>query len=152
MLLIEQALKRSGVHRSIKYFNSSTRTVVEAAHSLGCCEAQIGKSVVFMGAQSNEVILVVACGTNRILESKIERIVGEEILIAAPVAVKEHTGYAIGGVPPFGHPKMLKTIIDVELLKFETIHVAAGTPRSVISLSPRELCILVPHATSCSVS
>ena len=72
--------------------------------------------------------------------------VGE--LLGAPIAkadadyVRETTGYAIGGVPPVGHHRALTTLIDQDLLHYETVWAAAGTPRTVCALPARMLASL----------
>lgn len=151
MSRIQAVLKQYNIHASIQTLPSSTRSVAEAAHSLHCTEAQIGKTIVFRTQSSQEAIVVIASGTNRISESKIGELVNDTILKADASFVKEQTGYAIGGVPPFGHEKELKTFIDLDLLKFDTVYVAAGSPHSIIALKPQELSTALPHAIQITV-
>jgi len=54
--------------------------------------------------------------------------------------VREHTGFAIGGVPPYGwRTPPAETIVDEDLLVLGELWAAAGTPRAVFPLSPGEL-------------
>jgi prolyl-tRNA editing enzyme YbaK/EbsC (Cys-tRNA(Pro) deacylase) len=53
--------------------------------------------------------------------------------------VRQRTGYAIGGVPPVGHAEPLVCLIDEDLLRYDTIWAAAGTPRAVFRLTPADL-------------
>jgi prolyl-tRNA editing enzyme YbaK/EbsC (Cys-tRNA(Pro) deacylase) len=53
--------------------------------------------------------------------------------------VRERTGYAIGGVPPYGHARPLRTILDEDLLAYDTVWAAAGSPTSVFPIAPDEL-------------
>ena len=65
---------------------------------------------------------------------------GTEIAIADAEFVRSSTGYAIGGVPPSGHTAPIKDIvIDRDLLNFDVVWAAAGTPRSVFPISPQRL-------------
>jgi len=116
----------------------STRTANDAAKAIGCEVAQIAKSLVFRST-SGEPILVIASGTNRVNEATIAEAIGEAIGKAAAEFVRERTGFAIGGVPPVGHASTLRTFIDADLLRFDRIWAAAGTPNAVFELSPGEL-------------
>ena len=116
----------------------STRTAADAAKAIGCEVAQIAKSLVFRSI-SGEPILVIASGTNRVNEATIAEAIGEAIGKADAEFVRARTGFAIGGVPPVGHASALRTFIDADLLRFDRIWAAAGTPNAVFELSPGEL-------------
>lgn len=118
-----------------KKFSKSTRTSKEAADAIGCDVAQIGKSIIFKGENSEKPYLVIASGKNRINEAEISKIVGEPIKKGDAEFVKEKTGYIIGGVPPFGH--------DEDLFDYKEIWCAGGTPFSVFKISPEEKIINV---------
>lgn len=143
---IHEALLRCGVGASVRHLEASTRTVSDAARALDCAEAHIGKSIVLRTAVSDQPLLVIASGTNRISEVRISTLIGEAVVKADAAFVRHHTGFAIGGVPPFGHTSDITTILDKDLLQYEQIFVAAGTPTSILALTPRELCLLVPRA------
>jgi prolyl-tRNA editing enzyme YbaK/EbsC (Cys-tRNA(Pro) deacylase) len=83
--------------------------------------------------------LVIASGANRVNEKRITEIVGEAIELADAEYVREVTGFVIGGVPPVGHASRIRTLVDADLLKFDVIWAAAGTPRAVFRLTPQEL-------------
>ena len=117
----------------------STRTAQEAALAVGCDVAQIVKSLVFRGTTSGRPVLVIACGANRVDEALVGTIIGEPIGKANANFVRENTGYAIGGVPPLGHAVAPVTLIDEDLLPFDTIWAAAGTPNAVFQLTPDDL-------------
>jgi prolyl-tRNA editing enzyme YbaK/EbsC (Cys-tRNA(Pro) deacylase) len=119
-------------------FDSGTRTAADAAAAIGCTVAEIAKSLVFKAA-SGRAVLVVASGVNRVDEKKVALLVGEKIARADADFVREKTGFAIGGVPPVGHVEAPVTLIDADLLQFETIWAAAGTPNAVFKLKPGEL-------------
>jgi prolyl-tRNA editing enzyme YbaK/EbsC (Cys-tRNA(Pro) deacylase) len=117
----------------------STRTSQEAADAVGCKVEQIAKSIVFQGKQSGKPILVVASGANRINEKKLRDLVAEPVKKADADFVRSETGFVIGGVPPVGHLKAIEIFIDEDLLKYEEIWAAAGTPHAVFKLAPADL-------------
>jgi prolyl-tRNA editing enzyme YbaK/EbsC (Cys-tRNA(Pro) deacylase) len=119
-------------------FDAGTRTAAEAAAAIGCSVAEIAKSIVFR-AESGRAVLVVASGTNRVDERKAAALVGERIGRADAEFVREATGFAIGGVPPVGHAVAPVILLDRDLLGFETIWAAAGTPNAVFRLTPADL-------------
>ena len=97
------------------------------------------KSLVFRAKESNFPVLVIASGINRVDEKKLKALIGEPVGKADAEYVRENTGFAIGGVPPVGHKKKIKTYIDEDLFQYETIWAAAGTPHAVFRLNPNEL-------------
>jgi prolyl-tRNA editing enzyme YbaK/EbsC (Cys-tRNA(Pro) deacylase) len=117
----------------------STRTAADAAKAIGCEVGQIAKSLVFRAIESGSAVLVIASGTNRVNESAIAAAIGEPIGKADADFVRARTGFAIGGVPPIGHPEPIRTFIDEDLLRFDRIWAAAGTPNAVFELSPADL-------------
>ncbi|HEY2324576.1 MAG TPA: YbaK/EbsC family protein [Thermoanaerobaculia bacterium] len=141
---MQSALDAAGIEARIVELSASARTAAEAAAAVGCSVAQIAKSLVFRGAESGDAILVIASGTNRVNEKKIAEHAGEAIAKADADFVRERTGYAIGGIPPAGHASPLRTFIDRDLLQYERIWAAAGTPHAVMELTPAQLTNLVP--------
>lgn len=134
------ALEQSGLgDTEVLAFPGSTRTAQDAADSIGCSVAEIGKSLIFAGAKSGEPVLVIANGAASVNELALGEILGEAVRKPDGKEVKAWTGYAIGGVPPFGHKAPIRTLLDKSLLLYETIWVAAGTPRSVFPVSPAQL-------------
>jgi prolyl-tRNA editing enzyme YbaK/EbsC (Cys-tRNA(Pro) deacylase) len=118
----------------------STRTAKEAAEAIGCKIAQIAKSLIFRRLDANRPVLVIASGANRVDEEVVSDYIGTQITMADAEFVRASTGYAIGGVPPFGHIAPIDDIIiDQDLLNYEVIWAAAGTPRSVFPISPEKL-------------
>jgi len=129
---VQSALEAAGVEARVVELPQSARTAVEAAAAVGCEVAQIAKSLVFVDADG-EAVLVITSGTNRVDEKKLG------VTRAGADFVREKTGYAIGGIPPVGHATPLRTFIDRDLLRFERIWAAAGTPNAVFELSPADL-------------
>ncbi len=136
---VQEALAARGFDFEVREFPESTRTSAEAAAAIGCAVGEIAKSLVFRGAESGEAVLIIASGANRVDPAKAEALLGEAIKRADADFVRAATGFAIGGVPPLGHDRPLATLIDEDLLVFEVIWAAAGTPNAVFRLSPKDL-------------
>ena len=139
---VQQALAGFGLDCRVKELSESTRTAVDAAQAVGCDVGQIVKSLVFRGKTSGAGIFVVASGANRVNEKLLAALVGEKIDKAGADFVREQTGYAIGGVPPVGHLASLQTFIDEDLLQYDELWAAAGTPNALFSLTPAQLCLI----------
>lgn len=138
-LKVQQALEALGLSLQVIEMPESTRTAQEAARAVGCQVGQIVKSLVFKTKRSRRPILVVASGQNRVNEKKLEALLEEPLGKADADFVRQHTGFAIGGVPPVGHTEPIETFVDEDLLQYETIWAAAGTPKAVFRLTPNEL-------------
>ena len=139
---VQDFIQEKGFTFEVKELSSSTRTAQEAADSIGCEVAQIAKSLVFRDENTDLPILVIASGSNRVGVSKIGKLEGLKLGKADGKFVKEKVGYAIGGIPPVGHNFPLQTFLDVDLLKFDVIWAAAGTPFAVFQLKPADLVLL----------
>lgn len=139
---VQDALAARGLSLQVLELPDSTRTASEAAQAIGCTVGQIVKSLVFKARRSEKPILVIASGSNRVDERKIEAIIGEPLGKADADFVRQQTGFVIGGVPPVGHSQPLLTYVDADLLAYAEIWAAAGTPHAVFRLSPQELCDL----------
>jgi prolyl-tRNA editing enzyme YbaK/EbsC (Cys-tRNA(Pro) deacylase) len=135
---VQDALTQLGIVGTVVTLPASTRTAPEAA-AVGCQVGQIAKSLVFRATSSDTPILVIASGANRVNEARLAEVVGEPIGKADAAFVRAHTGYAIGGVAPVGHPRPLRTFIDADLLAYAEIWAAAGTPNSIFALAPADL-------------
>jgi prolyl-tRNA editing enzyme YbaK/EbsC (Cys-tRNA(Pro) deacylase) len=123
----------------VRELDASTRTATEAAAAVGCELGAIVKSLVFRGERSRAAVLVLVSGDNRADEARVAAVVGEPVGRADAEWVRAATGYAIGGIPPVGHPAPVRTIVDEDLLRFEIVWAAAGTPRAVFPAEPRAL-------------
>jgi len=136
---IQNILREFGSDYKVIEFTESTRTAQEAADRVGCQLGQIVKSMIFKGRASNKGILVLTSGVNRVDENKIGQYAGESIGRADPEFVRAMTGFAIGGVPPVGHAQPLETFIDEDLLLYNQVWAAAGTPNAVFQVPAAEL-------------
>ena len=138
-LRIQQLLAQAGLATTVVEFEQPTRTSAEAAAAIGCTVAEIAKSVVFRARESNQAVIVVASGDNRVCEVKVAALVGEKIGRANADFVREATGFVIGGVSPIGHTNPVRLLLDADLQRFQKIWAAAGTPFSVFPLAPADL-------------
>jgi prolyl-tRNA editing enzyme YbaK/EbsC (Cys-tRNA(Pro) deacylase) len=136
---VQDALAAGGLECRVIELPASTRTAEEAALAIGCTVAQIAKTIVFKGLETDRAVLVVASGVNRVNEGAIVSSLGEPMEKASAEFVREATGYAIGGVPPCGHPRPPAIFIDRDLLALDVLWAAAGTPNAVFRIEPEDL-------------
>lgn len=137
---VAEAAHALGLNITIKEFEDTTRTAEDAARAIGCTVAQIVKSLVFV--VDGQPIMALVSGPNRLDEAKLAALCGVskgKIKRADADSVRAATGFAIGGVPPFGHVTRLPVYIDQDFLQFEVIWAAAGTPYAVFAITPAEL-------------
>jgi Cys-tRNA(Pro) deacylase len=136
---VQEALRDLGFDLTVIEHAESTRTAQEAAERVGVTLGQIVKSLIFKGKSSGKPILVLTSGANRVDEKRIKAYAGEKIGRADPDFVRGVTGYAIGGVPPIAHLQPMETYIDEDLMQYDLIWAAAGTPNAVFELTPEDL-------------
>jgi prolyl-tRNA editing enzyme YbaK/EbsC (Cys-tRNA(Pro) deacylase) len=136
---IQDQIKSLGYDYMVMEHAESTRTAQEAADRAGCELGQIVKSLIFKGKESGKPILVLTSGANRVDEKRISEYAGEAIGRADADFVRAVTGFAIGGVPPFGHLQKLETYFDEDFLQYETIWAAAGTPNAIFEVKTSDL-------------
>ena len=136
---VQDALSFLGFSLVVVELPNSTRTAAEAAQAVNCKVGQIVKSLVFERADNGNPVLVLASGVNRVNLEIIASYAGEKLEKADADYVREHTGFVIGGVPPMGHAEAIETFIDEDLLQYDIIWAAAGTPHAVFRLSPADL-------------
>lgn len=130
--LAERA-RELGLELQVRRLEASTRTVKDAADAVGCEEAAIAKSIVFVA--DGEPVVCVASGRHRIDTDKLaDALDVAEVRQAAASEVRAATGFAIGGVPPFGHE--LPTLFDESLLEHDLVWAAAGDPNSLFCVEP----------------
>ncbi|MET7603655.1 YbaK/EbsC family protein [Streptomyces avermitilis] len=140
-----EALRELGLgdlHTRIRRFPDATRTAAEAAAAIGCELDQICKSLIF--AADGVPVLVLMDGASRVDVELVRReLCAAKVTRARVDLVRETTGYAIGGVPPFGHRTKTRVLADRSLLEHDTVWAAAGTPYAVFPMAPRTL---IAHA------
>ncbi len=129
-----------GVDIEVQEHAVSARTAAEAAHAVGCEVGQIVKSLLFIVDAQPTLVLV--SGANQLDEGKLAalcRVGKRRVQRSQADAARQVTGFAIGGIPPFGHPTRLPTYMDIDLVQYETIWAAAGTPHAVFAVAPQDL-------------
>lgn len=136
--LVAQAAQAQGLAIDVVEQPDSTHTAEEAAAAIGVDVAQIVKSLVF--TVDGQLVLALVSGPNRLDEKRLAVAAdGGVVERAAPTAVRDATGFAIGGIPPFGHSTPRPTFVDRTLLDHDTVWAAAGTPRHVFAITPADL-------------
>jgi len=136
---VQEVLKVLGLELQVVELQETTRTSADAARAVGCEVGQIAKSLVFRGQRTQRPILVIASGSNRVNEKRVEKLISEPLGKADADFVRQKTGFVIGGVPPIGHTEKLEVFIDEDLLQYGEIWAAAGTPNAVFKLTPSDL-------------
>lgn len=136
---VAAAAEALGLSVTVMLMPDSTRTAEEAAAACGCRVGQIVKSLVFTGATSGRDLLLLVSGDNRVDEAGVAAHLGEALERPRGAHVRKVTGFAIGGIPPFGHAAQLETYIDADLLTHDVVWAAAGTPNAVFSVDPKAL-------------
>lgn len=136
---VQQAADALALAVRVVEMAQSTRTAEEAAAACGCAVGQIIKSLVFRGRQSGKPMLLLVSGVNRVDQAGVAAVIGEALDRPDAAFVREVTGFAIGGIPPFGHAQPLPTWLDEDLLQYETVWAAAGSPEAVFEVDPRRL-------------
>lgn len=139
---VQRALAEKGFALQVREFPEGTRTAAQAAEAVGCAVGQIAKSLIFRAKSSERPLLAIASGANRVDERALSRLLGEKIARADAAFVRAKTGFAIGGVPPVGHLEKPVTFIDRDLMAYEVVWAAAGTPHAVFALKPADLVAL----------
>jgi prolyl-tRNA editing enzyme YbaK/EbsC (Cys-tRNA(Pro) deacylase) len=139
---VQDVLDQKDITTNVVELPASTRTAQDAAAAIGCSIGQIVKSLIFKVHDSDTPILVLASGPNRVNEAMIERVVGHKIVKADADFTRAVTGFAIGGIPPIGHKQPIMTLIDEDLMKFDHVWAAAGTPNAVFTIAASDLTTL----------
>ena len=139
VLRVADAAKAFGLEIALRVMPASTRTAEEAAAACECTVGEIVKSLVFRGVGSGRAILLLVSGANRVDETKVAETIGEPIERPDAAFVRAATGFAIGGIPPFAHQTPLACWIDRDLMCFERVFAAAGTPNAIFAVSPAAL-------------
>lgn len=134
---VREALAARGLQVEITEFGQSTATSQQAADTLGVPVATIVKSLVFLAGE--QVILVLASGANQVDTDKLGRVAGGKVRRPDADRVKAATGFVIGGVAPVGHAQPLPTYIDADLMGYEQLWAAAGSPYAVFPVTPQNL-------------
>lgn len=148
---VADAARALGVDIRVRECAASTRTAADAAHAVGCIVRQIVKSLLFVVGHQPTLVLV--SGANRLDETKLAALCGvsrHHVTRADATIARDVTGFAIGGIPPFGHATSLPIYIDADLQHFDVVWAAAGTPHAVFAITPQAL-MQATHGTVADV-
>ncbi len=137
---MQDRLRERGLEVEVHDLPDSTRTAADAAAAVGSELGQIVKSLVFVA--DGEVVMCLCAGDRRVDPDKL----GADARPARADEAREATGFAIGGVPPLGHDRELRTVVDESLRRFETVWCAAGTPNAVFEARLDDLLRALPAA------
>jgi prolyl-tRNA editing enzyme YbaK/EbsC (Cys-tRNA(Pro) deacylase) len=136
------AAARKGVTLQVRVFDESTHTAEEAAAALGAELGQIVKSLVFVAPSEGtlEPILCLISGPNRVDLARLAAVTGEpDVRRATAREANELTGFTIGGIPPIGHVRPMRVVMDPDLGRFQLVWAAAGTATAVFPVPPATL-------------
>ena len=143
---VRDAAARKGVALDVTVFDESTHTAADAAAAVGAELGQIVKSLVFVhpGEGDGPVpLLCLVSGPNRVDVARLAAVTGEpDIRRATAREANELTGFVIGGIPPIGHARPMRVIMDPDLGRFQVVWAAAGTPTAVFPVPPATLRLL----------
>ncbi|HEX5239980.1 MAG TPA: YbaK/EbsC family protein [Candidatus Limnocylindrales bacterium] len=143
--VVEAAAQR-GVELEIRTFPASTHTAEQAARAVGAQLGQIVKSLVFVTRRDDgslEPVLCLMAGHNRVDPARLGAVIGRsDVRRASAREANELTGFVIGGIPPFGHGRRLRVVMDPDVGRFATVWAAAGLPNSVFPIAPASLRLL----------
>ncbi len=138
---IQDALKSRHLQLEVIELDASTRTAQEAANAVGCQIGQIVKSLVFRSGE--DALLFLVSGQNQLDVARVSAELGIPVEKADADFTREKSGYPIGGVPPIAHATPMRAFIDRDLMAFDEVWAAAGTPHAVFKLESR----LLPELT-----
>jgi len=135
---VVEAARKAGLEITTRRFPDGTKTAADAAAAIGVEIGQIVKSLVF--AVDGEIVMAYVSGANQLDEKKLAAAAGGSKCSRVDAdAVREATGYPIGGVPPFGHSSQLRVFVDPDLLQYNEVWAAAGTWNDVFPIAPNDL-------------
>ena len=138
VLRVMEAARERGLEITTKRFPEGTKTAADAAAAIGVSVGQIVKSLVF-GVDS-EIVMALVSGSNQLDEKKLAAAAGGAKCARVDAdAVRDATGYPIGGVPPFGHGTQLRVFVDPDLLQYDEVWAAAGTWNDVFGATPVDI-------------
>jgi len=137
-LRVIAAARDAGLEITTRRFPEGTKTAADAAAAIGVTVGQIVKSLVF--GVDNEIVMALVSGSNQLDEKKLALAAGGAKCARVDAdAVREATGYPIGGVPPFGHSTQLRVFVDPDLLQYDEVWAAAGTWNDNFGAAPADI-------------
>lgn len=148
---VQTYLEQYGLADRVRSFDESTATVAEAAAALGCEPGRIAKTLAFRAADGGAVLIVTA-GDARVDNRKFRELFSVKPRMLTPDETEALTGFAPGGVCPFGASEGVRIVLDNSLRRYETVFPACGTSNSAIEITPDDLSAILPAAEWVDVS
>ena len=144
VIAVQDALDAAGARTAerqssqVIVLDDAVHTAAAAAAALGVEVGQIANSLIFDA--DGEPLLVLTSGAHRVDTDRVATALGiTKLRRATPDFVREHTGQAIGGVAPVGHPKPVRTLVDKDLEQYPVVWAAGGVPQVVFPITYAEL-------------
>jgi prolyl-tRNA editing enzyme YbaK/EbsC (Cys-tRNA(Pro) deacylase) len=132
------ALRAGGVDAEVRRFETPVPTAAAAAEALGCGVGAIANSLVFDA--DGEPLLVLASGAHRVDTGKVAALVGAaRVRRATPEFVLAATGQEVGGVAPVGHPRPLRTVVDIDLASYPVLWAGGGDHHTMFAATYADL-------------
>jgi prolyl-tRNA editing enzyme YbaK/EbsC (Cys-tRNA(Pro) deacylase) len=122
----------------VRVLDDDVRTAAAAAAALGIEVGAIANSLVFKAIRGDDVtpLLALTSGAHRADQRRLAELVDVDTVSRAdPEFVRQHTGQAIGGVAPIGHPTPVRTLVDRALDRYSVVWAAAGHPKAVFPIT-----------------
>lgn len=136
---VKRALTEAGLATDVLEMAEGTRTAQAAADAAACDIDQIAKSIIFRDDGTEQAVLFVTAGGNKVDAAKASALAGATLGKADASLIRAQTGFAIGGVSPIGHLNPIRAWYDPRLLEFDVVYAAAGTPNHIFAIDPEVL-------------
>ncbi|MCX8193049.1 MAG: YbaK/EbsC family protein [Nitrososphaeria archaeon] len=136
---LEDYMKSRKIEGEIIYLKpGEARTSIAAARAIKCSIGEIAKNIILVGSRGSKLI-VVTSGDRKVDLEKVSNLFSEKFRLATPSEILEETGYSVGGVPPFGHLKPIRTIVDQSLKRYEYVYTSGGSEDTLMKIKVEEL-------------
>ncbi len=138
---VNDILATAGLPGRVRILGDAAPTARAAAEQVGCPVGAIANSLIF-AADGSTPLLIMTSGAHRVDVEKVGLELGTTLRRASAEFVREYTGQPIGGVAPIGHPRPIRTLVDVALAEFDELWAAGGIPHAVFPISYPDLLAL----------
>lgn len=136
---LQAYLQKHRVKASILSFDEHTITVKDAELQLGVSRKRIIKSMLFIDERGTPILAIVT-GDRKVSSEKLRRACGvQKVKFGSPRVVRSLTGYEVGALPPVGHKRRIRTIIDPLVLRHEIVYGGGGSTNALLEIRPNDL-------------
>lgn len=136
---------RKGVQLEIRLIPGSTRNAREIAAAVDADLGQIVESLVFVAERSGDLVPIVCLVSagSQVDPALLAAVTGQvSVRIATARETHELTGHSAGEVPPFGHGRDVRIVMDRDLSSRQWVWASAGTSHAHLHITPRTLRML----------